>query len=203
MELNNKLANLMSKLSDLMMKIGEPMKSRAYKKAEETILGMETEITSVDSLKGKPGIGPTILNKIQEYLETGKLALIEREENKPEVLLTNVYGIGPQKAKELVSKGILTIDDLKKHQNEVLNDVQKKGLKYYEDILERIPRIEIDEYNNICKTSFNKYGRNDAHFEIVGSYRRGLSSSGDIDIIVTSSSPTIFEEFIDDLISKK
>jgi len=201
--LNIKLAALMSKLSDIMMRTGEPMRARAYNKAEETILAMDTDITTADDLKGKPGIGDTILKKIKEYLDSGKLELIEREENKPEVILTNVYGIGPQKAKELVNLNITNIKDLREQQDKVLNEVQKKGLKYYEDILKRIPRTEIDAYNKVFEKSFKKIADNDAHFEIVGSYRRGLPSSGDIDVIITSCYPIIFEKMLDSLIEQK
>jgi NAD-dependent DNA ligase/DNA polymerase/3'-5' exonuclease PolX len=201
--LNIKLAALMAKLSDIMMRTGEPMRARAYNKAEETILAMDTDITTADDLKGKPGIGDTILKKIKEYLDSGKLELIEREENKPEVILTNVYGIGPQKAKELVNLNITNIKDLREQQDKVLNEVQKKGLKYYEDILKRIPRTEIDAYNKVFEKSFKKIADNDAHFEIVGSYRRGLPSSGDIDVIITSCYPIIFEKMLDSLIEQK
>jgi NAD-dependent DNA ligase len=200
--LNEKLAGLMSKLSEIMTRTGEPMKARAYKKAEETILSTQTEIKSASDLKGKPGIGEAILKKINEYLETGTIALIEREENKPEVILTNVYGIGPQKAKELVKKGITTIDQLKQQQNDVLNDVQRKGLKYYDDILKRIPRKEIDQYNKMFQKTFKKIADKESKYEIVGSYRRGVTSSGDIDVIITSASATVFEQFIDSLISQ-
>jgi len=201
--LNIKLAALMAKLSDIMMRTGEPMRARAYNKAEETILAMDTDITTADDLKGKPGIGDTILKKIKEYLESGKLELIEREENKPEVILTNVYGIGPQKAKELVNLNITNIKDLREQQDKVLNEVQKKGLKYYEDILKRIPRTEIDDYHKVFEKSFKKIADKDAHFEIVGSYRRGLPSSGDIDVIITSCYPIIFEKMLDSLIEQK
>lgn len=201
--LNIKLAALMSKLSDIMMRTGEPMRARAYSKAEETILAMDTDIKTADDLKGKPGIGDTILKKVKEYLESGKLELIEREENKPEVILTNVYGIGPQKAKELVALDIKNIHDLREQQDKVLNEVQKKGLKYYEDILKRIPRTEIDDYKKVFDKTFKKIADKDAHYEIVGSYRRGLSSSGDIDVIITSCYPIIFEKMLDSLIEQK
>ena len=206
--MNEKLAKTMSKMADIMNKNGEPMRSKAYKKAEETILTIPYEIKSINDVKGKPGIGESMLHKVKEYLETGKLACIEAEENKPEIILTNVYGIGPQKAKELVKNGITDIKTLIEKQNDVLNDVQKKGLKYYDDILKQIPRMEIDEYNKIFKKIFEKIATNNCHYEIVGSYRRGLSSSGDIDVIITSNSNSngsqnMFENFINSLISQK
>ena len=108
--MNIKLAQIMAKLSDIMQRTGEPMRARAYNKAEEAILTMDTEIKTADDVKGKPGIGETILQKIKEYIETGKVELIEREENNPEMILTNVYGIGPQKAKELIKSNITNID---------------------------------------------------------------------------------------------
>lgn len=210
--MNEQLAKIMSKMSDIMYRNGEQIRARAYKKAEETILTISDEIKSIDDVKGKPGIGESMIKKIKEYMETGKVEYIENEENRPEIILTNVYGIGPQKAKELVKNGITDIKTLIKKQDDVLNDVQKKGLKYYDDILKRIPRTEIDDYDKIFKTTFENIvaaGGNKCHYEIVGSYRRGLSSSGDIDVILTSESSessgsqNIFETFINSLISQE
>jgi NAD-dependent DNA ligase len=116
-------------------------------------------------------------------------------------MLSNVYGIGPIKAKELVEKfEIKSIQELRERQEEVLNVVQKIGLKYYEDIQERIPRSEIDKYNETFSSIFDKVKENDSAYEIVGSYRRKLESSGDIDVIITSKNPLVFEKFIDILI---
>ena len=198
--LNESFADVLDKLSKLMMKKGEFIKSRAYSKAQETILKETTDITSVDQLKGKPGIGETILKKLTEYAETGKLGLLERYKNDPLVIFSDIYGVGPKKAKDLVDKGIKTIDELREKQEDVLNNVQKVGLKYYEDILERIPRSEIDKYNCEFSNAFNVAAKDvDATYEIVGSYRRGAKTSGDIDVIITSEDPTIFPKFIDEL----
>lgn len=201
--LNEELSGIMDKLHTIMLKQGEPFKARAYKKAEETIMGFTTDITDIQQLKGKPGIGETIMEKLKEYVETGTLRLLERENKNPENILSDVYGVGPKKAKELVAKGITSIAQLREQQNAVLNDVQRVGLKYYEDILERIPRSEIDSYAKIFETAFNKIKEPGSRYEIVGSYRRGAESSGDIDLILTSLSENVFKKFVDELVSRK
>jgi DNA polymerase beta len=200
--LNEKFIELMEKLAEIMLKQGEPFRARAYQKAQETIMAYPDDILSPNDLKGKPGIGETIIEKLNEFVQTGTLKILEREKNNPMNILADVYGIGPKKAKELVDNGITTIEQLRENQ-QMLNDVQKVGLKYYEDILKRIPRSEIQEYEQIFDRDFKKVATAHSHFEIVGSYRRGAQSSGDIDIIITSDIPSVFTNFIDLLIKQK
>ena len=205
---NEKFIELMEQLSDIMMKQGESFRARAYQKAQETIMSYPNDILSPNDLKDKPGIGPTIMEKLNEYVQTGTLRILEREKTNPVNILAEVYGIGPKKAKDLVDKGITSIAELRANQ-ELLNDVQKVGLKYYEDILERIPRSEIEEYKTYFDKAFLKdtikdtIKDTDSKMEIVGSYRRGAQTSGDIDIIITSSNPAVFTTFINNLIKEK
>ena len=205
---NSEFIKLMEQLYKIMMSQGEPFRARAYKKAQETLMTIQEPITNVDMLKGKPGIGETILSKLNEYIETGTLKLIEREKNNPVNIFTEVYGIGPKKAKELVVKnGIKTITELRTKQ-ELLNDKQRIGLKYYEAILERIPREEIVKFESTMSEIFKSlehYDEGNSTFDIVGSYRRGAKDSGDIDIIITNkkNNKNVFKEFIDKLIENK
>ena len=201
-DMKQELIDLMSKLTSIMNKNGQPFKARAYQKAEETIMSFDGEIVDINQLKGKEGIGSTIMEKLKEYSETGTLKLLEREKNNPINILTEVYGIGFKKAKDLVDRGITTIEQLRENQNDVLNDVQKVGLKYFEDILERIPRSEIDDYNKIFEKAFKKVADENSQYEIVGSYRRGAKNSGDIDVIITSKDDEVFKKFIDLLIKE-
>ena len=200
--LNEKFIDLMEQLSDIMLKQGEPFRARAYQKAQESIMSFHDDILSPDQLKGLPGIGTTIMEKLNEYMATGTLKVIEREKNNPVNILADIYGIGPKKAKELVEKGIVSIAQLRENQ-QMLNDIQKVGLRYYEDILKRIPRSEIQQYETIFVNDFKKVATPTSRFEIVGSYRRGAQNSGDIDVIITSESPQVFVNFINELIKEK
>jgi len=200
--LNEKFIDLMEKLADIMLKQGEPFRARAYQKAQETIMSNLNDITSPDDLKGKPNIGQTIMEKLNEYVETGTLSILEREKENPVNILSEVYGIGPKKAKELVDNGIKSIAQLRGNKH-LLNDVQKVGLHYYEDVLKRIPRSEIQQYESIFSSEFNKIATPNSRFEIVGSYRRGAENSGDIDMIITTDNPSVFLNFINELIKKK
>ena len=199
-DLKPKYVQLMDDLAYIMRKRKDMMRARAYTHAKETIDVFPDEITSPEQLKGKPGIGVTIYQKLVDYTEKGTLKLLDENVNELKTkrsmdIFTNIFGIGEKKAEELVEKGVTTLEELKERQLELLNDKQQIGLKYYDDILERIPREEIVEYEKIFESSAPP----DVKLEIVGSYRRGMKTSGDIDVILTSEEPSHFKTFIDAL----
>ena len=212
---NDEFINILEELNNVMSAQGEIFRARSYKNAQETIMRYKDKIIDPIQLKGLQGIGDAILNKLIEYKETGKILALEHAKKNPLIILTQVYGIGPKKAQQLIEKGITTIDQLRDH-TEYLNDVQKIGLQYYENILEKIPREEIMEYEMLFSNIMNTFNLNNEHdectengkFEIVGSYRRGKMESGDIDVIIThsinsngnSNNNKIYNQFIDLLI---
>ena len=201
---NEEFVLVLSELEDIMARQGEPFRSRAYQKAAETIMAYSQPITNPSQLKGMPGIGTTIMSKLEEYVETGKLKAIEKYRNSPLNILTKVYGIGPKKAKQLISQGIDTIDKLKEN-IEDLTSAQKLGVEYYDDINKRIPRSEIDEYKKKIDDVFEKTTPDGTRYEIVGSYRRGAKTSGDIDIIITNdeNNTKSLSDFLNALVTDK
>ena len=201
---NEDFIKILDELADIMQRQGEPFKARAYQKAQETIMTYEGDINNLTQIIDLPGIGKTISSKLEEYMQTGTLQILERERANPVNLLTKVYGIGPKKADELVKAGIKTIADLRK-QPGLLNDVQRIGLNYFEAIETRIPRGEIDIYNKLFTGIFKETAPPGSHMEIVGSYRRGAQNSGDIDIIITNENNdnTVMKTFMDRLIQDK
>lgn len=227
MRLNEVFVNILSQLYDIRIRKGEIFSAKAYKQAEEVIMVYEKDILHPNDLMkpksgktsgkvGKSGtkyIGEGILKKLNEYYETGKIIELENEKNNPIHLLTRIHGIGPKKAKEFIDKGITSLEQLKDKEllsklNVSLTNSMRIGLKYFDDIECRIPRKEIDIYNNIFQNLFKESVKDilpsNSQFEIVGSYRRGLSSSGDIDIIITNdeNDDRSYKLFLDYLIKK-
>jgi NAD-dependent DNA ligase len=199
---NEIFIDMLGELADILQRQGEPFKARAYQQAQETIMTYPGDISDIKQLKGLKGIGSAIESKLEEYIKTGTLKLLERERLNPLNVLTRVYGIGPKKAKELIDKGINSIDELKEVTS-LLNETQQTGLKYFDAIETRIPRSEIDEYKQVFEKVFALTTQSGSTFEIVGSYRRGALTSGDIDIIITADNPSAFKSFLDQLIKDK
>ena len=201
---NEDFVKILGELEDIMIRQGEPFRARAYHNAAETIMAYTRPITNPAQLSGQPGIGKTIMTKLEEYVATGKLNAIEKYRDDPVNVLTKVYGIGPKKAKDLIANGIDSIEKLREN-TAGLTAAQKLGVQYYDDINQRIPRAEIDTYKGVLDKVFRESTPPGSRFEIVGSYRRGVKSSGDIDIIITNeeNNSKAFTDFLDALVKDK
>lgn len=186
----------------------EFFKARAYGRAIEELRILQKPIATLEDIDGVPGIGTKIRLKIAEILETGGLRAAEEAKQAADFqmgaieALSGVYGIGDVKAKSLIDSGIKTIAELRAAVSKdasILNEKQKIGLAYYEDILERIPRSEMVKHEKLLLGELyeNQTGI------VVGSYRRGAESSGDIDVLITmdpgSDQKTAFANYITDL----
>ena len=172
--LNQKLIHILEKYVFYLENIFRYHKLFRIKKALEALMVFKEEIYNIEDIKQINGVGNTTYLILKEYCETGKVQYIENEKKNPLYTLCDVYGIGTKKAKELISKNITSIDCLKNVDQ--LNNVQKIGLKYYDEINEKIPREEIDLYKKIFTELFDKINDGCSSFEIVGSYRRGAKT---------------------------
>ena len=199
----NEFISILDEYSGLLMKRGDFIKAKIYRRAHDNLVNYSEPVYSVDDLASITGFGPGIMKILKEYVSTGKITALENERKRPENVLANVYGIGPKKARELVNNGITSISKLReeyKKNPKLLNDVQTKGLTYYDDIIQRIPRSEIVQYNKVFDKIFNNVKDDTSKYEIVGSYRRGSQTSGDIDLIITSKNKDVFVKFVDKLL---
>lgn len=164
----------------------QPFKARAYQTILTQLAQLDGPVHSYEDIQHFKGLGEKIEQKLREILATGQLQSAERANAAyPIEALTqfqNIYGVGPAKATELTQLGLRTIQELRtavQKTPSLLNDKQRTGLKYYEPLLERIPRQEMEEHKDILLHYLP------FHAEIVGSYRRGAADSGDIDVLLS------------------
>ena len=164
----------------------QPFKAKAYDKVIKQLQEYNNPLCKIEDLDQFSGIGKSIRTKIDEIFKEGFLQAAENEKTTVDCLncFLEVMCIGPVKAKELyLDHHIRSIEELHKHQD-LLNDKQKLGLKYYSDFIQRIPRAEMIKHDELISTILTKID-SDIEFVIAGSYRRGIQTSGDIDILVT------------------
>ena len=114
---NSEFIRILTTLKDIQSRKGEHFRARAYSKAVDELIRYKEPIYSIDQIKDLPNIGKTIIEKLNEFVETGTLQAIEREKDNPINILTKIYGVGPKKAEELIKKGITTLEQLKDPKN--------------------------------------------------------------------------------------
>ncbi|KAL0065607.1 hypothetical protein AAF712_007385 [Marasmius tenuissimus] len=171
-------------------KPGDEDKWRAftYSKVIRLLRNHPKRIRSIQDAQKLKGIGLKTAVKIMEIIETGDLRRLKYE-NTESVQVTRVfqgiYGVGQSTALKWYSNGCRTLQDLANGKGGVkLSAAQKIGLKYYDDINDRMPREEAGAIFSLIKPIALSIDP-DLFVEIMGSYRRGKADCGDIDIMIT------------------
>lgn len=171
-------------------------KSKAYDKIIVALRKITTKITHIKQVSKVDDIGQKSRKKINEYIKTGKITEyeilikpeLEKTKKKDDVLklFSNIHGIGEVRSLEFYNMGLRTIKDLKDKPN-LLNNKQKIGLKYYNDLLKKIPRNTVKIFGLAVHVVLClEFGYDNFKLIVAGSYRRGVSESGDIDILITT-----------------
>lgn len=165
---------------------------KQFSNALEILKKYDKVIKSGSDLKNIRGIGDGIIKRIDEILESGKLAEIKSTEQNLEEIesinqLKEVYGIGDKNAYELVTKyKIHSVDELKKAHVDgkvSLNNNVIVGLKYFDTYKQKIPRKDMIKFDKYLQKMARK---TDPKLEVIicGSYRRQRDFSNDIDCMI-------------------
>ncbi|KAI8604869.1 hypothetical protein EDD21DRAFT_365062 [Dissophora ornata] len=160
-----------------------------YRKAITAIRALDYEITSEEMALKVPRVGKKIAQKIGECVALGRIKKLDhldwdKDRSAVETLFRSVYGVGSEMATEWYNKGYRTLDDLRKLPDLTKNQIA--GLKYYKDLLVRIPRKEVEEIGKVVE-NVAKGLHPDIMSLVTGSYRRGKLDCGDVDIVVARS----------------
>jgi len=173
-------------------------KAKAYQTASITVSDYEHQIKSgAEAEENIEGVGKSIAEDIQEYLDTGRISrLDELEAANPEIKKTleyfmSLYGIGVETAAKFFKKGYRTLKDL--WDSSDLTEAQRTGILWRNHINRPVLREEIDLINETLYTLLSVY---DIEFEICGSYRRGEPVSGDVDVLIRKQGTYNMEQII-------
>uniref|UniRef100_A0A8C5G8U8 DNA polymerase n=1 Tax=Gouania willdenowi TaxID=441366 RepID=A0A8C5G8U8_GOUWI len=153
-------------------------KYNAYRKAASAISKYPNKIRNGEEAKKLDGVGAKIAEKIDEFLQTGKLRKLEKIRNDDTSssinFLTRVTGIGPAAARKFFDEGVKTLEV-----DRCSVYLSHFTFRYFEEFEKRIPRVEMEKMEELVTVGTDYIGT------ICGSYRRGAASSGDIDILLT------------------
>jgi DNA polymerase IV len=195
---NARTIEVLQKMADYYVETKDHWRQTAYRKAIGVLRKQPTKICTYDEAFRLPTIGNRLALKIEEIVLTNGLRKLTDAMSDPNyhILQTfiNIYGVGINQAWKWVQQGHKTLEDLKVHVSLTKN--QRLGIEHYDEFLIRIPRDEVTALGNIVKTAAATI---DPKVEIIigGSYRRGASSSGDIDFILTKPSTTSSQDLLD------
>jgi DNA polymerase (family 10) len=212
---NLEIAKIFNNIADLLEIKGENrFKIRAYRRAAQNLESIAEDLAIISNrgeLKEIPGIGKDLSKKIEEYIQTGFMAYFEElKEEIPESVLDMmvISGVGPKKAKLFHDAlGITSIDELEKtarsHRLKGLPGIKEKteenilrGIALYRQGIERmtlgyayaLSKRVTDQLSEIPGVE---------QIDSAGSLRRRRETIGDVDILVSSSSPhEVMEAFV-------
>ncbi|KAG7904202.1 hypothetical protein KL935_000341 [Ogataea polymorpha] len=164
-----------------------------YRLAISAIESLDKALTSAQDLQRFGLDRGGIAQHVEEVLQTGtfsKLETLKQQEKGDEryQLMTQfkkIYGVGDTTAYRFVKAGYKSIQDIVHDQAMYasLTDAQKLGILHFDEWNERIPRTEVEKHYNFVVREAKEIDKN-LKVMLMGSYRRGAETSGDIDLIV-------------------
>nr|XP_056705494.1 DNA polymerase lambda isoform X2 [Euleptes europaea] len=181
---------------------GDKWRALGYSKAINALKSYPKPITSYQEACKIPGIGKQMAEKIVEILESGHLRKLDHINESVSVLeiFSNIWGAGVKTAQLWYQQGFRSLDDIRTKAS--LTNQQAIGLKHYNDFLGRMPREEAAEIEQTVREAAQSI-KPGLVCMACGSFRRGKSTCGDVDVLVTHpdghSHQGVFSKLLDSL----
>ena len=200
----NQIANILEEVAVLLtLKEGSnPFEPRAYENAARAISAFDGDIEQLareGKLKGIPGLGPTIIKRVEELVNTGHLAFYdELRASTPPIKLEmmRIPGVGPKKINAIYNElHVNSIAELEQacHENKVAR-LPGFGKKTQDNILQGIAFLTQHSGRFLYPVAEEEAGRIHAalatlpeivRLEVAGSLRRRRETIKDIDMVAS------------------
>ncbi|KAI3388799.1 hypothetical protein SNEBB_010786 [Seison nebaliae] len=197
---NKQIIEIFDEMKEIYEALNEKWKSYSYQKAISAVRRYNGVLRNKEDAKNIRGIGEKLSKKIEEITETGHLRKLEELQQNNRVrrlkLFSKIWGVGSSKAMQLVDKNIESIQQLRGiEENDPdfisFNRLQKVGLKYFEDLESRMSNEEAGRIEEFVQKQSNIEFDTEYIVVACGSYRRGKSTCGDVDILVCDDTQTL------------
>lgn len=204
---NSEVARIFDEYADLLEVNGaNEYRVQAYRTASRNISYLSRDLEDMvrhgEDLTVIPGIARDLAGKITEIINTGRLsALEELKRSIPEELIniTRIAGLGPRRAYRLYyGLGVTNIKELEQAAREgKIKDLPGFGIKTEQSILADIERrgemregkrLKLSNVEELVQSllAYLWEAKGVTQIEPAGSYRRGMETVGDLDILVIS-----------------
>lgn len=213
---NAEVATAFEEMADLLEIEGaNPFRVRAYRFAARTLRDLPAEVGEMvakgEDLTSLPGIGDDLAGKIKEILATGTAAALEAQRKRVPATLTELLripGLGPKRVKTLAHE--LKIRSLSELQTAAqagrVRTLAGFGEKTEQHILDALatrlaeaPRVQraVAIPSAEALVAYLEQSSGVSRVIAAGSYRRGLETIGDLDILVTApAGHTVMDRFV-------
>ncbi|MFQ5591363.1 MAG: DNA polymerase/3'-5' exonuclease PolX [Phycisphaerae bacterium] len=199
--INTALAAVFARIADLLEIDGaDRFRINSYRRASRTLLDTAEDVATLaaeGALTTLPGIGKGTADRIQQYLDTGRIAVLDELEAKlPKGLpqLLAIPGMGPKKVALVYDRlDVKSINDLKRAiESGKLAELPGLGPASVEKIAEGIAFLERSAGRTplgVAEPLATQFAQKLAavrgvkRVEVAGSLRRGAETIGDIDIL--------------------
>jgi DNA polymerase (family 10) len=204
--LNAEIAEALNEIADIHDVLGDRYRPRAYRRAARSVENSSADLIKLmesRQLTTIPGVGENIASKIEEFIQTGTIAHLEKLRGKitrgvSELL--KIPDIGPKTAMLLYEQlGISSMEDLEAAvRDQRLRAIKGMGEKTESNIIRGIRLVERGAGRMLLGQALPIAEELKEHMmrvpgvgmvSLAGSIRRMKETVGDVDLLVTASSP--------------
>ncbi|KAI1126789.1 hypothetical protein F5Y10DRAFT_204951 [Nemania abortiva] len=182
---------------------GDDVGVRAYSTGIAAVAAYPYPLLSVSEVTRLPGCGPKIEELYKQWKGNGYLDDVQEAASNPKMkvllLFYDIWGVGAKTAHDFYNRGWRDLDDIVEFGWNKITRVQQIGIKYYEELQEKVPRAEVEAIADVILEHANEKEKG-FQMVIVGGYRRGKASSGDVDVILSHPDPSATEFLVGKII---
>ncbi|KAH7117792.1 hypothetical protein B0J11DRAFT_468355 [Dendryphion nanum] len=205
---NQDFIELLKKIRTARILIDDQVGVRAYSTIIASIAAYPYRLAHPRELIHLPGCDEKAADLFVEWKNTGLIRAVadfeEDEDMKVLRLFYDIWGVGAKTARHFYfTNHWKDLDDIIEFGWQDLDRVQQIGVKFYEEFLDPIPRAEVESIAETVRQHAIRLRDSRITVTIVGGYRRGKKTSGDVDMIVShpdlSATAGLIKEIVESL----